>query len=153
MKLKSLILFGFLSLFLFAPNISLAASSTANTNNTLSNLETTVDSTGGAKTALTKMGDIQGGAASVIGTILSFVGVAFLILMIYGGILWMVSQGNDTQIKKAKDIIINGIIGLVVVIFAYAITSYIGGSLSGSQNSAPTPAPETPYVPYSGPAN
>ena len=65
---------------------------------------------------------------------MSFVGVAFLILMIYGGILWMTSQGNDTQIKKAKGILINGIIGLVIVIFAYAITAYIGNTLTDSSN-------------------
>jgi hypothetical protein len=42
----------------------------------------------------------------------------------------MISQGEPAQVKKAKDIIINGIIGLVIVVFAYAITSYLGSTLT-----------------------
>lgn len=67
-----------------------------------------------------------------IAFVLSFLGVIFLVLAIYAGFLWMSSQGNDTQIKKARDILINSIIGLIIVSLAYAITIFIfSGALKG----------------------
>lgn len=63
---------------------------------------------------------------NIIGTVLSFVGVIFLILIIYGGISWMFSAGNDQKVEKAKSIIINAVIGLIIVFAAYFITDFIG---------------------------
>ncbi len=66
---------------------------------------------------------------SIIGVVLSFVGVIFLILMIYAGLVWMTAQGNQEQVTKAKDLMINAIIGLIIVLAAYAITAFIGTRL------------------------
>lgn len=69
---------------------------------------------------------LQTTAGQIVGTVLSFVGVLFLILMIYAGILWMTSQGNEQQVTKAKGLLVNGIIGIIIVFAAYALTSFIG---------------------------
>ncbi|MCU0679703.1 MAG: pilin [Planctomycetes bacterium] len=66
----------------------------------------------------------------IIGYALSFVGVIFLVLMIYGGILWMTAQGNEEQTKKAKTLIVDAVIGLVIVMSAYAITAFVGQALT-----------------------
>ncbi len=66
---------------------------------------------------------------SIIGLVLSFIGVIFLVLMIYAGISWMTAAGNQEKVTKAKDLIINAIIGLIIVLAAYAITSFIGNQL------------------------
>lgn len=66
---------------------------------------------------------------SIIGLVLSFIGVIFLILMIYAGINWMTATGNQEKVTKSKDLIINAIIGLIIVLAAYAITSFIGNQL------------------------
>lgn len=62
----------------------------------------------------------------VIGIVLSFVGVIFLLLIIYGGISWMFSAGNEQKVDKAKKIIINAVIGLIIVFASYFITDFIG---------------------------
>lgn len=62
----------------------------------------------------------------IIGVVLSFVGVIFFGLMIYAGIMWMTSGGNEQTVTKAKDLIINAIIGIIIVLAAYAITSFLG---------------------------
>ncbi len=67
----------------------------------------------------------------VVGAVLSFLGIAFFILIIYAGFRWMFARGNDQEVAKAKDIIVSAVIGLVIVLSAYAITFYIGGLLSG----------------------
>jgi hypothetical protein len=64
-------------------------------------------------------------AAKLINTALSFLGVIFLVLMIYGGFTWMTARGNDQAVDKAKDIIIAAVIGMVIVVSAYAITYFV----------------------------
>lgn len=66
---------------------------------------------------------------TIVGIALSFVGVLFLILIIYAGIMWMTAAGNDQQVAKAKEIIIAAVIGLVIVLSAYGITMFIGTQL------------------------
>jgi len=68
-------------------------------------------------------------AGQIIGLVLSFIGVIFLILMIYAGILWMTASGNEQQVTKAKGLIINSLIGMIIVFSAYAITNFIGGEI------------------------
>ena len=66
----------------------------------------------------------------IIKTALSFLGVLFLILMIYGGFLWMTARGNEEQVTKSKNLIIAAVIGLVIVLASYAISSFVVSSLS-----------------------
>ncbi|MFH0854460.1 MAG: hypothetical protein V1891_03130 [bacterium] len=66
--------------------------------------------------------DLAAIIANIIKIILSFIGAIFLILVIWGGNLWMMAGGNEEQIKKAKDFIKNGAIGLAIILAAYMIT-------------------------------
>jgi len=63
--------------------------------------------------------------SQIITIVLSFLGVIFLVLMIYGGFLWMTSAGNEDRTKKAKAIFISALIGLIIVVVAYAITFFV----------------------------
>ncbi|MFA5022284.1 MAG: hypothetical protein WC508_04365 [Patescibacteria group bacterium] len=67
--------------------------------------------------------------AEIIKIILGFLGVIFLILIIYAGLLWMTSAGNEEKVKNAKDIIIAAAIGLTIVLAAYAITIFVVDNL------------------------
>lgn len=66
----------------------------------------------------------------IVRPILAVVGLAFFILMIYGGVLWMLSSGNETMVKKAQEILKNAFIGTVIVVAAYAITNAIFNALT-----------------------
>lgn len=66
----------------------------------------------------------------IIQWVLSFVGVIFLILMIAGGFTWMTSGGNQESIAKARRTIASAAVGLIIVLSAYAITTYVGGILT-----------------------
>ncbi|MEI7620712.1 MAG: hypothetical protein WCJ57_04060 [Candidatus Falkowbacteria bacterium] len=68
---------------------------------------------------------LEGGISAILTTALSFLGVIFLLLMIYGGILWMTARGNEKTVDQAKNIIFDAIIGLVIVASAYAITYFV----------------------------
>ena len=68
---------------------------------------------------------------TVVGAILSLLGVIFFLLIFYGGIRWMLAQGNEAEVEKAKQVIVAAVIGLVIVLSAYAITYFIGQRLTG----------------------
>lgn len=70
----------------------------------------------------------------IINVALSFLGIFFLGLMLYGGFRWMNAQGDDAEVKKAKDIIRNAIIGLVVIVAAFAISNFVLSSLVNVTN-------------------
>lgn len=76
-----------------------------------------------------KKTDVFSYAGEVIQGTLLIVGTGFLVLMVYGGFQWLTSQGNEEQIEKARGTIIAAIIGLVIIIGAYAITNAIAGGL------------------------
>jgi len=82
-----------------------------------------------SKTGLSS--DLGTSVATVIKTILALVGTIFLILTIYAGILWMTAQGEEEKVTKAKEIIKASIIGLVVIMSAYAITFFVTSRLVG----------------------
>ncbi len=63
--------------------------------------------------------------ANVVRIILGLLGILFIILIIYAGVLWMTSAGNSDQVEKARGIIVQAVIGLVVIMAAYAITSTV----------------------------
>jgi len=63
--------------------------------------------------------------AEIIKYVLSFLGIIFLILILYGGFLWMTAGGNEEQVAKAKTIVINSIIGVIIILSSYAITYYV----------------------------
>jgi len=65
----------------------------------------------------------------VINGVLSIIGVIFLIEMFYAGYLWMTAQGNDEQVTKAKALIRQAIIGMIVIVAAYAIVYFVLSNL------------------------
>ena len=68
------------------------------------------------------MAEIAGTAVKVF---LSILGIIFIGLMLYGGYMWMMDRGSSESIEKAKETIKTAIIGLVIVIGAYAISYFI----------------------------
>jgi len=70
-------------------------------------------------------------AVSVIKALLGLIGIVFFIFIIYGGFLWMTGAraGKEKEIGRAKSLIINAIIGLLIITTAYAVTSYVSKAL------------------------
>ena len=67
----------------------------------------------------------------IINGVMSVVGVVAVIMIILGGISYTTSQGDPGKVKKGKDTILYGIIGLVVALLAYAIVNFVLGALQG----------------------
>lgn len=128
-NIKIVFLLIFVIGFLVLPFLSLAVS-----------IDTGLDTTGkGAGLVET---DVSVFVGNIIKAVLALLGVIVLIFMVYGGYLWMMSGGNDQMVKKSKDILINAVIGLIIVLAAYAITTFVvGGIYSAGMSSGSNELP------------
>lgn len=71
-------------------------------------------------------------AANVIRILLGFLGLFALGLILYAGWVIMRSEGEAAEIENAKKILKSGVIGLVIILSAFAIVSFILSSLLGA---------------------
>ncbi|MCE9586449.1 pilin [Candidatus Uhrbacteria bacterium] len=81
----------------------------------------TVGSTAGIGAA-TPLPQIIG---NIINVVLGFMGIVLLFYLLYGGFLWMTSGGDSKGVDAAKTMIRNAIIGLVIIVSSYAISSFV----------------------------
>lgn len=61
----------------------------------------------------------------VIQIILSFLGAIAVLLVMYAGFLWMTSDGDEEKITRAKGILRNAVIGLVIILSSWAIATFV----------------------------
>ncbi len=77
-----------------------------------------------------------GNLVTIIGTIIrvfiGILGVVFLSLMIYAGALWMGAGGNPEMVEKAKKVMVRAVIGLIITLSAFAITTFIFNALQNA---------------------
>lgn len=73
--------------------------------------------------------DIKQTIGSLIRIMLGFLGVIAVVIILMGGFKWMTAGGNDEKVAEAKKLIIAGIIGLAIILSAYAIASFVISSI------------------------
>ena len=61
----------------------------------------------------------------IIYAILGFLGIVFILLLIYGGFLRMTAQGDPGKIKTSYGIITSAVIGVVIILASYTITAFV----------------------------
>jgi hypothetical protein len=70
--------------------------------------------------------------ALLVKVLLGILGFVFVVLIIYGGVEWMMAMGANEKVAKAKKIIINSVIGLVIIILSYSIASFVITALNST---------------------
>jgi Type IV secretion system pilin len=66
--------------------------------------------------------------ARVINWVLSITGVLFLVMFIWGGLLYMTAGGDEGKAKKGRTTLVNAVIGTIIVMGSYVILDYIFSS-------------------------
>jgi hypothetical protein len=130
-KLFFLIIFSVL-LFCSQTRASLA---TQNLTSAIDNMTKTGDSAG----YMTEDANVITIISAVVSTVISLLGVVFIGLMIYGGFIWMTARGNEERVTKAKDLMTAAVIGLIIVMMAYAISYFIINSITENTLKSSTP--------------
>ena len=70
-----------------------------------------------------------GAFRQITNTILYIVGIIAVIMLIIGGIRYVISGGDSKKVTDAKNTVLYAIIGLVIAVFAYAIVNFVITSL------------------------
>lgn len=69
--------------------------------------------------------DLREGVMAIVNVLLGFLGIVAIIIILYGGFVWLTSAGNEDKVGQAKKIITAGIIGLVIIFISYAIATFV----------------------------
>lgn len=73
--------------------------------------------------------DVRTTIARIIRTAMGLLGIVAVVIILIGGFKWMTAGGNDEQTGEAGKWIFSGIIGLAIILSAYALATYVINSL------------------------
>lgn len=76
--------------------------------------------------------DVRNTVASIINVALGLLGIVAVVIILIGGFEWMTAGGNEEKTGEARNRIFAGIIGLAIILSAYAIAQFVIGSLSNA---------------------
>lgn len=80
---------------------------------------------------------LQATITSIIRVALSLLGIVALVIVLMGGFKWMTAGGSEDKVKEAKRLIFQGIIGMAIVLAAFAITTFVVESLTTAVANKP----------------
>lgn len=92
-------------------------------------IATGVDSAG-STAGLGDASDLPSLVGRGVGVLLGILGLLFVVLTVYAGFLYLTAQGEDTNVKKAKKMLSQAVIGLILTVSAYAISNVVIDSLT-----------------------
>ena len=69
--------------------------------------------------------DLTVAVIGIINGVVAVLGLVCVVVIIIGGINYMTSSGDAGKVKKARDTILYGIIGLIICILAFAIVNFV----------------------------
>ncbi|MBI4089836.1 MAG: hypothetical protein HY421_00370 [Candidatus Kerfeldbacteria bacterium] len=72
--------------------------------------------------------DLKDTIVNIISWVLGILALLAVVFVIYGGFIWLTAGGNEDRIEKAKKIIGAAIVGLIVVMLAWAIVIFVAGT-------------------------
>ena len=76
--------------------------------------------------------DIRYVIVDIIKTVLGLLGIIATVIILFAGFKWMTSMGNEENVTSAKNMLIAGVIGLVIILFSYALATFILKYLSAA---------------------
>ncbi|MBR0467920.1 hypothetical protein IJJ53_03400 [Candidatus Saccharibacteria bacterium] len=75
--------------------------------------------------------ELEGNITNILNGIIAALGIVAVVVMIIGGINYMTSAGDAGKVKKAKDTILYGLIGLIICVLAFAIVNFVIKNIIG----------------------
>lgn len=96
---------------------------------------------GGGQPSVAGETTFPGLVGKIVAAILSLLGIVFFGLVLYAGFTWMSAMGNTEKVTKAKDMLEAAVIGLALVVAAYAVASFVFSRFGGGGGGKGAPAP------------
>ena len=70
-------------------------------------------------------------ALTIVNFFLTFLGLIAVVMIIYGGFLYVSAAGNNEKIEQAKKIIMYSVVGILIILLSFAIVNTILGAATG----------------------
>lgn len=67
------------------------------------------------------------GIASILGIVYFVAGIVGVIVIIIAGFVYTTSGGDAAAVKKAKNMILYAVVGIIVILLAFVITQFVAG--------------------------
>ena len=100
--------------------------------------------TAGDSAGVPTTGSLPQIVGSVINILLGLLGILLFGYLLYAGFLWMTSGGSEDNVKKAQTMIKNAVIGLLIIVSAYAISSFVLDKLMVISGTPPAGGQQAP---------
>lgn len=78
--------------------------------------------------------DPRQAAVDLIKLLMTFLGIIAVVIMLYGGFIWMTAAGNEDRVSTAKKLIGAAIIGLIIILAAFLIVNFVVTNVSDALN-------------------
>ncbi|MBR3236675.1 hypothetical protein IKF92_03300 [Candidatus Saccharibacteria bacterium] len=75
--------------------------------------------------------DLKASITGILNGIIAVLGLVCVVVIIIGGVSYMTSSGDSTKVKKAKDTILYGLIGLIICVLAFAVVNFVIANIIG----------------------
>ncbi len=96
---------------------------------------TGIDCIEGETDLVTNLFGESGTVTRVINIVLFIVALVAVIMLIYGGIQYVLSSGDSGKVTTAKNTILYAIVGIVVALLAYAIVNFVIGNVTEDRSA------------------
>ena len=83
----------------------------------------TIENVGGTLTL--GSADLKETVVNIITFVLGLLGLIAVIMILYGGFIWLTAGGNEDKVDSAKKIISAAAVGLVVILISWAIVQFV----------------------------
>ena len=77
------------------------------------------------KTVGKNANNLEGNIINILNGVIGVLGLVCVVVMIIGGVNYMTSAGDAGKVKKAKDTILYGLIGLAICVLSFAIVNFV----------------------------
>jgi hypothetical protein len=106
----------------------LAANACGTSTGVLPSLYDNIPCTGGNTPEITTISQLAVLIANVVRILVAVSGSLAIITILVAAIYYIISAGDPARVKKAKDILVNTVTGLVLIIMSYAAVTFIAGN-------------------------
>jgi TRAP-type C4-dicarboxylate transport system permease small subunit len=75
--------------------------------------------------------DLENNVINILNGVIGVLSFVCVVVIIIGGVTYMTSSGDAGKVKKGKDTILYGVIGLVICVLAFAIVNFVISNILG----------------------
>ena len=89
----------------------------------------------GDKPDIVPGGSLRGLVLTIVNYFLGFLGLLAVIMIIYGGVTYVTSAGNDEAVGNAKKIIMYALIGIIIILLSFVVVNTVLSAGEGVEPS------------------